>query len=323
MQPIWGSQYTSAKGQTYTGRNDLQTLKDMGVSLIRLYDWEPRNNHQPFLDACKLFGISVLAPVSNYFLKDGYGNRLQLIPALIKSYSNAQQTDYHEAICGIIIGNEPEINQFSVDQCIQFTIDWVNIEQGSFSPYRRLPIGHPVDFGTYGGQYPCWGFCDPLLAQLNPVGSLGQRLILAPQTYNLAEYLFQNAGSGQSYVDLTWNRYQKPLLFTEIGMDRTKPNHVSVVQGQLQGCLDYGNQHPDRLIGSCFFQFADKVWMQGTSEGSFGAYTHSGRNLATIEYSAGDFTHWDVPEPSPDQMTVDYLTASDLQPVVVSAYKGS
>ena len=101
-----------------------------------------------------------------------------------------------------------------------------------------------------------------------------QRLFLAPQTYNTAEYLFQNAeGSGRGYVDLTWSRYQKPLLFTEIGLGRDKPNHVSVVKGQLQGCVDYNKRYPDRLAGFCFFQFADKVWKQGSSEGVFGAHS--------------------------------------------------
>ena len=55
----------------------------------------------------------------------------------------------------------------------------------------------------------------------------------------------------------------------------------------------------------------------------FGTYTRSGRNLLTIQYGTDDFTHWNVQEPNPGQVTVDYLTASDLQPAVVSVYEGS
>jgi hypothetical protein len=328
MKPIWGDTYTNAKGVQYDGRNDLYSLHAMGVSLIRLYDWEPRNHHQQFLDACTEFRresaiTKVLAPVSNYFLKEGYGNRSKLIPELIKSFSNKQLTDYHESISGIIIGNEPEINGYSVNECIGFTKDWISIEETQFGSYRKLPIGHPVDFGKYGGQYPCWGFWDPLLNALN-TGSLAKRLFLAPQTYSDAKYLFQNAeSSGQGYVNLTWNRYQKPLLFTEIGFGRDKPDHASVVRDQLQGCLDYAKKHPDRLIGACFFQFADKVWMQGSPEGMFGAYSHSGHIRTTIQYSAEDFTHWDVKDPITNQMTVDDLRQSDLLAVVTGVYLGS
>jgi hypothetical protein len=321
MSPLWGGGYRNAKNETFLGRRDLDTMKYMGVNLIRLYDWEPRNKHQDFLDAC-WGSMAVLAPVSNYFLKEGFGNRLQLIPELIKSFSNAQKTDYHLAITGIIIGNEPRISGYTVDQCIQFTKDWVAIEQSQFPSYRKLPIGHPVDFATYGGQYPCWGFWDPLLSALNTDG-LPQRLFLAPQTYNTAEYLFQNAeSSGQGYVDLTWNRYKTPLLFTEIGLGRDKPNYQSVVAGQLQGCIDYNKRYTDRLPGFCFFQFADKVWKQGTSEGVFGAHSHTADILTTVQYSKGDFTHWDVAEPIPDQMAVDVLAQTPLYDAVSAAYNG-
>jgi len=100
----------------------------MGVNLIRLYDWEPRNKHLDFLNGCFTFYCGVLAPGSNYFLKEGYADRLKHIPNLIKSFSNAQGTDYHPAITGIIIGNEPRISGYSVEQCIQFTKDWIAIE---------------------------------------------------------------------------------------------------------------------------------------------------------------------------------------------------
>ncbi len=52
-------------------QGDLQTLKDMGVNLIRLYNWQSGNNngktpwvdHQPFLDKCDRLGIKVIVPV--------------------------------------------------------------------------------------------------------------------------------------------------------------------------------------------------------------------------------------------------------------------
>jgi hypothetical protein len=325
MGALWNNFYSNYEGTPYTGRNDLLTMMNMGANLVRLYDWEPRNKHDSFLDAFGPNGIGVLAPVSNYFLKEGFSNRKTLIPELIKSFSNLDRNDYHSSITGIIIGNEPAVSGFSVDACIQFTKDWIEIEQSMFGGnYRKLPIGHPVDFSLYGGQYPCWGFWDKLLAGLN-TGGLSQRLFLAPQTYNSASYLFKTVdGNKAGYVDLTWDRYHIPLLFTEIGLGRDKPEHVQFVRDQLQNCIAYNGAHPDRLLGFCFFQFADKVWMQGTPEGSFGAHSHTNQLLTTVHFSAADFTHWDVdPAPLSDQMTVDVLAKTDLYNAVSDSYNVS
>ena len=149
MEPLWGASFTSRSGTTYRfGRNDLRTLDAMGVNLLRLYDWEPRNYHKRFLDRCLTFGIKVLAPVSNYFLTPGLkvmkiGSNL--IPQLLNSFSNGEQnngTDYHPAIAGIIMGNEPFIpnpRPFGVEQMSQFTKDWVALAEAS-RPSRRSAI---------------------------------------------------------------------------------------------------------------------------------------------------------------------------------------
>ena len=76
-------------------------------------------------------------------------------------------------------------------------------------------------------------------------------------------------------MDRTYHQFRLPIWFTEIGLDRTKPDHVNVVTGQLEGCINYSKRNPSELIGCCMFSYADKVWTQGTSEGSFGTYTHA------------------------------------------------
>ena len=251
-------------------------------------------------------GIKVLAPVSNYFLTpgQGYENRTNLIPGLIRSFSNGEQnngTDYHSAIAGIIMGNEPRLHGFTFDQCVQFTKDWVSIEQGQFSGFSMPPIAHPVDFNPYGGRYPSWGFFTPLLEGLRnaTTRNLQSRLFLAANTFNDAFYLFQNAeSSGKGYVQLTYDQFRKPLLFTEIGQDRTKPNYRSVVDGQLSESIAYGAAHSEQLLGICHFQFADKVWLcqnggSCPSEGSFGTHSHTQQFLGTANYVDADFTHFD------------------------------
>ena len=65
----------------------------MSIELIRLYDWDPRNSHEDFLDACKNLGIGVLVSVSNYNLRPDQGlpRMKEAIPALIRSFSNKHQ----------------------------------------------------------------------------------------------------------------------------------------------------------------------------------------------------------------------------------------
>jgi hypothetical protein len=333
-KPLWGSQFNSKSGTRYGGRNDLQTIKNMGGNAIRLYDWDGRNDHFDFLNTCQGLGIKVLVGASSYNLQPGggYPNREANIPVLIKSLGNAPMsgtpTDYHPAIYALIFGNEPELEGFSATECIQFTKDWVRIENAMFSSFRKLPIGHPVDFGKYGGQYPCWGFWDPLLAGL---GDIKSRLILCPQPQNDATYLFDNAeSSGKGYVDLTYERYGLPLLFTEIGVYRgSSAGYLDVVEQQLRRSIAYGAANPSKLLGCSYFQFADKVWLCPTggnmcpSEGSWGAHAHSSTIISRVKYVPQDFTHFDTGPCENQTLDVDQLSQNPVYARIVGAYTGS
>ncbi len=329
MAPLWGEVYQSSTnascgppGSEPMCRNDLHRMKEMGVELIRLYDWEPRNYHKQFLDECHRLGIGVLVSVSNYFLRRDRGlpKKDEHIRAMIRSYSklpdNQGGDDYHPAVEGIVFGNE--FDGYGVDECVEFTQAWIEIERNDFSSHRPVPIGHPIAF-IDRDRYPCWDVWDRLLPALNEHKG---RLFLAPQTYNEAAFLFHDAkGSGRGYVDLTYDQYQTPILFTEIGADRiTRPNHVEIVKGQLSGCIAYARQNPHKLTGACFFSYTDKVWAEG-SEGAFGAWTHTDQNDCTITYGAEDFTHWDgVPFGT---LNVDEIRHTDLYEAVKSSYVGT
>ena len=324
--PLFGFNYNSSKSSacgpewspTVSCRGDLNTLQEMGVEAIRLYDWDPRNKHETFLHACHSKGMSVLAPVSNYFLQPGEGfpHREELIPKLIKSFANEAGTDYHAAVAGVIFGNE--LDRYGAEQCVTFAQDWARIEEAQFPGFWPVKFGHPVQFDKFGARFPCFGFWDKLVPPLRAVAS---RLFLAPQTYNDAFYLFENAeNSGSGWVDQAWNAYGLPIWFTEIGRNRLDPQHVPVVTDQLQGVLKYSGQHSDRLIGGCFFQFADKVWLpRDKSEANFGAFAHSSEILCSIQYGPEDFTHWEVN--CNDTLNVDKLVETDLYGAVKSVYK--
>jgi hypothetical protein len=331
MEPLWGESYESMSGVTYNGRKDLQKLKSMGVNLIRLYDWEPRNHHTKFLNKCSELGIKVLAPVSDYFLTpgQGYEQRNVLIPNLLASFSNTGNqsgTDYHPAIAGIIMGNEPFIPNpphFGVEQLSQFTKDWVLRERFP----TKLMIGHPQDFGLHNGEtYPAWNFWTTLL-DAQHLNHLRSRLFLAIQPQNPASDLFVHfTGSDHGYVDATYTQFGLPLLFTELGKDRTHSDYLEVVNGQLEGSIAYGAAHPDQLLGICYFQFADKVWKCPTrscndSEGSFGAFSHTNRVLETVRYVPGDFTHFDV-NCDNQQLQPDDLVENPTYAKIVANYTG-
>jgi hypothetical protein len=296
-------------------------MLNMGVETIRLYDWDPRNHHGSFLEGCRNEKIGVLVSISNYFLQPGGGlpKMNEQIPKLIQSFSLGPD-DYDPAIQGIVFGNEFDLpgSGISVADCVKFTNTWAQIEQEQFPRHRKVLIGHPVSFAMQNDRPPCWYVWDQLIPKL---GGLRSRLFLAPQTYNHADYLFKNGVSGKGWVDQTYDQYKLPIWFTEIGQDRTQPDHVNVLMGQLNGCINYNKQNPSKLIGCCMFSFVDKVWTKGTSEGSFGAWTHTGAGAITVAYTAKDFFHSDTKNLG--TLNIDELAKTDLYDAVTKCYKTS
>jgi len=306
-------------------REDIGRMHSMGVEVIRLYDWDPRNSHHVFLDKCQTLGLGVLVSVSNYNLKSGEGlpNMDKAIPALIQSFS--KDGDYHPAVQGIVIGNEfNRAEQISVANVASFTNAWAAIEQQQFGGHRKVQIGHPVAFGLTNNENDCWYVWRQLLPQIK---ALNSRLFLAPQTYNPAVDLFHDyRGARKGYVDLTYDEFKLPIWFTELGRDRTLTGHVRDVTDQLQGCINYSKQNPTKLIGCCMFSYVDKVWKQGTSEGSFGAWTHARQGPITVTYTEEDFTHRDYIGPTKVKvplgtLNIDVLEKTDLYEAVTKAYK--
>ena len=86
--------------------------------------------------------------------------------------------------------------------------------------------------------------------------------------------------------------------FTEIGLDRTKDNHVNIVIGQLEGCIDYNKQNPSKLIGCCMFSYLDRLG--DGKRGRVGTWTHARPGATKVSYTDKDFTHRDmVPNSQP------------------------
>lgn len=325
LTPLWGSSFTPKDGpdknKIFTGRNDIVAMNKMGVNLIRLYDWDSRNDHTDFLDYCHSNRIKVLAPVSNYNL-GAYGtppNMDESIKGLLKSFGNKKGTDYHPAIYGIIIGSELDLpSEMPKGYLAKYTKRWAELENVIYTNASKLPIGHPVSFAKHNGDYPCFEFWDNLLAELKDVtiNDLNQRLILCPHTYNEASYLFEDAeGSHRGWVDLAYDKYKLPILFCEIGCSRLeRSDNIQVVADQLEKSTIYSkiDKNKGKLLGTCFFQFCDKVWMRGTTEGSFGALYNSKAIHYIVKYDAKDFSHTDGNNCEDQSLRVSAL---DINPV--------
>src|SRR5690606_30186135 len=87
---------------------------------------------------------------------------------------------------------------------------------------KNVPVGVPVTFvpkgaplGPGGQNMPAWNQFDRLLNDPR-TAQYKDRLMLCPNTYNSKEYLFTNAeGTGQGWVQLTYQKFGAPILFTE------------------------------------------------------------------------------------------------------------
>jgi hypothetical protein len=323
LKPLWGNGFSPVSGpdkdKIFMGRDDILTMRQMGVNLIRLYDWDSRNYHTNFLDYCHSNNIKVLVPVSNYNL-GAYGTPPPMdesIRNLIKSFGNREGNNYHPAIYGIIIGSELDLpSEMPKGYLAKYTKKWAELENKYYPKYSKLPIGHPVSFATHNGKYPCFEFWDNLLAELKDVtiSDLDKRLILCPHTYNEASYLFDDAeGSHRGWVDITYDKYNLPILFCEIGCSRLeRSDNVQVVAEQLERSTIYQKQNKGKLLGTCFFQFCDKVWMPGTTEGSFGAHHNSIVLHYIVSYGSKDFSHTDGNNCNDQILNVNVL---DINPV--------
>ena len=339
---LWGTQsYLSEDCAPYC-RNDLLTIRNMGINLIRLYDWDNRNDHSKFLDYCDSLEIKVVVPISNYLpMHPEYWN--DQVPLYLKhgNFGNSSETDWHPAVAGVIVANEIyNIGNVDQDALYNNAIGLVAqlLAAANAKGYSQgVPMGIPLLFGPRGAPFasngadmPCWNLFNRFL--MDPrVAPYKNQLMLCANTYNGKEDLFENIlGTGDGWVQQTYQQFQTPILFTEIGQTRTNnPNTPAYVQNQLESAIAYQQSNPEQLFGACHFQFSDKVWKQQSndsdSEGAFGAF-HHGVLLHSIQCIQSDFSFY--PDVSVTDnginnygiLTIDQLDPTSTYQAVVDAY---
>lgn len=327
MGSLWGTQSYLSQSCEPSCRNDMKTIKDMGINLIRLYDWDPRNDHSQFLDHAHDLGIKVVVPISNWLPTQGPDTWDKEVPNYFRhgNFGNRDNNDWHPAIAGVIISNE--LDQEEGGRYYQNAIGLVERflqEADALKFSKSVPVGVPVTFAKRS-EMPSWQAFDQLVNDPR-MASYRSRLMLCPQTYNDATYLFVNAeGTGKGWVQQTWERYQLPILFTEIGASRTNNPDSSIVRDQLRGAIEYQNSNPQQLIGAIHFQFDNKVWKQTPGdtdpEGAFGAFRH-GDVLKSIPTVRADY-EYDIWEANNNfgTLNIDRLEPTVTHGVVVEAYR--
>ena len=308
-------------------RDDLQTMKAMGINLVRLYDWDPRNDHSQFLDYAHSLNIKVIVPISNWLATNPQYWADQM-PSYFTSrnFGNSTGRDWHPAIAGVTISNELDLaGAEAYGNAIGLAVRFLQEARNKgFS--TSVLVGVPVSFQAQNGKLPAWEAFDRLASAPGLAGYRDQ-LMLNANTYNDRNYLFVNASGGRGWVQQTWARYQLPILFTEIGQSRVSSASADdIVRGQLQGVLDHQRAYPGQVLGAIHFQFDNKVWKQSPdgapetdTEGAFGAFRH-GAVVLTLQTAAQDFDFY-AGTASYGSFTIDQLVPTSTYQAVVDVYR--
>ena len=335
MGSLWGTQSYLSQRCEPDCRNDLQRMKTMGVNLIRLYDWDTRNDHSQFLDYADSLNIKVVVPISNWLPTQTPEVWDKEIPNYFKhgNFGDSNGKDWHPAVAGVIISNELDMENEGkyYDNVIGLVARFIReADERGFS--KSVPVGAPVTFvprgepfGPDGVNLPGWNQFNRLLTDAR-TAQYKDRLMLCPNTYNDRTYLFVNAeGTKKGWVPLTYEKFGVPILFTEIGLSRAESYYTpTYVQDQLRGVIEYQKDHQEQILGAIHFQFDDKVWKQTDddtdTEGAFGAF-HHGPVLKQIQTVTEDFD-FDVSETKGyGILAIDRLDPTSTYTQVVEAYK--
>ncbi|WP_338524326.1 hypothetical protein NUH87_01110 [Pseudomonas batumici] len=237
FQSLWSNQYQPApegdqsspsnNGGYY--RDDLKTISGYGFNLIRLYNWNMNRgagegslplDHINFLNYAQSLGLSVVVPVSDYFLSDDqyawagaslpdyqFSSAPQFIQndfnTFIQSITDPTTGKIHTAIQSISVGNEGDIGEglegASPSNFLARTIWWiVNLNQ-KLNGTRGTPatrLSATFSNADQGGNTGSWFNC------------LINGVVAKQQTPNGATAsTFSSTVSGLSTADPSYTHY--------------------------------------------------------------------------------------------------------------------
>lgn len=140
---------TGAKSNSY--RNDLGTISNAGLQLIRLFNWGPTRGwngtkgtgHINALNRASLLGMKVIVPVSNYFLSDDKYAWKGAAPDAQYSFDSAPKAikdDLNNFVSSVTVNNaiHGAVHSFSVGNEIDLNNMIGQGTSGAVSPSSRL-----------------------------------------------------------------------------------------------------------------------------------------------------------------------------------------
>jgi hypothetical protein len=136
---LWGNKTSvgcSQKPDKF--RDDLMTMKNIGVNFIRMYDWNWQRDHQGFLEYAADMGIKVTIPFCNGCMATETAEK---IIDDINNYSDKAKS----AIALFIVGNE--LNGF-----LDFIPQTLNAIKGASGTLSNVPICTPIKTNGSGKE---------------------------------------------------------------------------------------------------------------------------------------------------------------------------
>lgn len=256
------------------GRNDLQTMADAGINLVRLYDYNFQRGtsqwstggpgHIPFLDQAQSLGIKVIIPVSNYNFLDAAGSNhpwadiahtVQEIVASLK-----KNGAIHPAVHSFSIGNELDLGfgGLSAAVLIPRAVQVAGLLH-QFAPdhYMTVPFSNAKEKMYY-----------QMLRDQMPADLYQSRVYNSVQTFKLktGDDLLNNILRAYDALNLG-----VPLVITELGTSELNAHSVDVqiddVIGQAQAVREYMDATPNTLVkGFAIFQWQNANWKRGGAD---------------------------------------------------------
>ena len=294
-----------------SGRNDLQTIKDLGCNTINMYNMSQpapngyfMRNHKSFLGQARTLGLSVIYPISNYFVREAYKDRTNQPsnpPVDVKSIVFDMVAEvYADGTPGSVvmwaIGNQYDLlsnlDGFYFEASDIATVASYVMDAESkllITPDKQLVFTSPVSTAITPNNQSI-----PQSKQLRINVLEGGRAINAlideftkrgiqPQRFIAGVNSFQ---VGQQLIDY-FEAFPKALpnvsmFYGELGWSAANGGEGRQAENIKRQFLITANQAQkgSYFFGACCFEFSDELWkgQLNSSETKFGIYTFTGQS---------------------------------------------
>jgi hypothetical protein len=287
FKALWG------KNGDGVGRQDLKHIsEDLHANFIRLYDWDPANDHGAFLDTAASYGIKVAVPISNWFLQQYQSGNSGKVQGWVDTIVD-EAYSHRSGVLMLTVGNEPELNGISaatVAAVMEMIVE-EEVKLGVASS-NLLAVCAPVSFSVQDDAHG-----RPAIAELSKIkDAIASNATLSANNFYQDRYVAGvncfNPGSDLATFSQTFAAAfpGSKFIFTELGRSESDTsNQADFVKGQAQAALAGGPS-----LGCAIFNYQDQAW-KGGSEAHFGLNTVTA-GTTQITYSRGtypldSFTH--------------------------------